>query len=458
MSTVFSNLSDAAILYLNDTTAASPSLAGEGWPTPVQVIVGTIVAAFTLVTILGNTSVIYAFLRSSRLRSYNNYYIVSLAVADLIVGLTTMPMYGLYWFLGYWPLGHVLCSCHLVISHFILNTTFLSVLAIAIDRFMSVTYPIFHIEHRTRRCALVVISLTYIVPLSIWLPFLLYWEFVYDGPFFVLDYRCYPLYLSNLFYTTGAILVLNWIPIFAVMVVYFKVYRSVRGKIARRRERLRALHEAACRQEVDREDTSPESALNARMVPPTRRDAIPTRTKQGHGLFMQMQCGALCGIAIASDSHSSDEADYRLPDAWRKPTSDTSEYNFSANPMARSTAQSSSRQRSDPRYWLSPNLRRSTAYTRHEESNLALRTLSLIVISMMISGLPWAITAVVIVICRYCIPLFVQQMLVFLVHTSSAVNPFCYAAANPLYRMAFLNVLNLACYRGTNRRHLLIRR
>ncbi|XP_022096955.1 muscarinic acetylcholine receptor M5-like [Acanthaster planci] len=449
--------------FLNNTTDSSlrKLIEEEGWSVPVQVSIGAIVTAVTLVTVLGNSSVIYAFARFSRLRTYNNFYIVSLAVADLIVGLTTMPMYGLYWLLGYWPLGHTVCSCHLVISHCILNTTFLSVLAIAIDRLMSVTYPIVHIEHRTKRYAMLVISLTYVIPLAIWLPFLLSWEFVYDGPFFVKDYRCYPLYLSNMFYTAGAILVLNWIPIFAVTVVYFKVYHRVRGKIARRRERLRAMHEAARRQEVDRDDTSPESDLNASMVPPTKQNIDMTRTSQGRGLLMQLQCGALCGIAIASDSHSSKETKYGLPELRHKPSSDTSEYNFlanQANQRGLGTLRLVNQQQNNQRFCISSSLRHSTAYTRHEESNLALRTLSLIFISMMISGLPWAITAVVIVTCRYCIPLFLQQMLVFLVHTSSAVNPFCYAAANPLYRVAFLNVLNLACYTGTRRRHLLIGR
>lgn len=43
--------------------------------------------AVGLVAIVGNTLVVVAFKRERRLRRLTNYYIVSLAVADLLVGL-----------------------------------------------------------------------------------------------------------------------------------------------------------------------------------------------------------------------------------------------------------------------------------------------------------------------------------------------------------------------------------
>jgi len=54
-------------------------------------VIGVVLTAFTLVTILGNGLVIAAVSRERYLRTVTNYFIVSLAVADLLIGVAVMP-------------------------------------------------------------------------------------------------------------------------------------------------------------------------------------------------------------------------------------------------------------------------------------------------------------------------------------------------------------------------------
>jgi hypothetical protein len=67
---------------------------------------GLILIAISLITIFGNSLVIIAVISERYLKSATNYYIISLAVADLLVGLVVMPFNSLnqmtnnYWFFG----------------------------------------------------------------------------------------------------------------------------------------------------------------------------------------------------------------------------------------------------------------------------------------------------------------------------------------------------------------------
>jgi hypothetical protein len=52
-----------------------------------QLILICLVSLMTLVTVSGNLLVIIAFICESRIRTYSNYFILNLSIADLLVGL-----------------------------------------------------------------------------------------------------------------------------------------------------------------------------------------------------------------------------------------------------------------------------------------------------------------------------------------------------------------------------------
>ena len=58
------------------------------------VIAGTILTFVVLMTIVGNVLVLLAVFVNSHLRSTTNYFIVNLAIADLLLGTTVLPFSG----------------------------------------------------------------------------------------------------------------------------------------------------------------------------------------------------------------------------------------------------------------------------------------------------------------------------------------------------------------------------
>jgi len=75
---------------MNETECAAV-LERVVWDDPGQLASLTVLLLITVMVIVGNCLVIAAVFISSKLRSVTNLFIVSLAVADLMVGLTVLP-------------------------------------------------------------------------------------------------------------------------------------------------------------------------------------------------------------------------------------------------------------------------------------------------------------------------------------------------------------------------------
>ena len=72
-------------------TECSKLIADVGWTDVRSLISLSILAVINVLVIVGNCLVIAAVFWSYKLRSVTNFFIVSLAVADLLVGIAVLP-------------------------------------------------------------------------------------------------------------------------------------------------------------------------------------------------------------------------------------------------------------------------------------------------------------------------------------------------------------------------------
>ena len=100
-----------------------------------------ILICFNLTVILGNGLVITAVYTSQKLRSVTNMFIVSLAVADLMLGIMVLPYSSANEVLRYWPFGEVWCSAWLAIDVWVSTASILNLCAISLDRYLAITQP-----------------------------------------------------------------------------------------------------------------------------------------------------------------------------------------------------------------------------------------------------------------------------------------------------------------------------
>uniref|UniRef100_A0A1I8GCI4 G_PROTEIN_RECEP_F1_2 domain-containing protein n=1 Tax=Macrostomum lignano TaxID=282301 RepID=A0A1I8GCI4_9PLAT len=115
----------------------------------------TIVIAMT---ICGNALVILAVLTSRLLRQAQNFLIVSLACADMAVGILVLPLQvKLYVTDEEWLLPWMLCAAFTTSDIFFCTASILNLAGIAVDRYCAIKYPIAYATKRTTTTVLLMI-------------------------------------------------------------------------------------------------------------------------------------------------------------------------------------------------------------------------------------------------------------------------------------------------------------
>ena len=128
-----------------------------------------------LAATFGNFLVIWAVYYNKRLRTVTNYYIVSLAIADMMVGLFAIP-FALATNAGLPKDNFYAC---LFTNSFVVALTQSSIfglLAVALDRFFAVTRPLRYRRMATSRCAVMILIATWVLAFIIGLTPLFGWN------------------------------------------------------------------------------------------------------------------------------------------------------------------------------------------------------------------------------------------------------------------------------------------
>jgi hypothetical protein len=96
------------------------------------------------VAIFANLIVITCFIKYKKLRTYNNYYIISLSISDFMIGFFCIPFhtYSNSFKNGNWAFGTIYCHFWIFIAFISEITCSYTILAISFDRFISVVFPI----------------------------------------------------------------------------------------------------------------------------------------------------------------------------------------------------------------------------------------------------------------------------------------------------------------------------
>ncbi|CAG2055452.1 unnamed protein product, partial [Timema podura] len=210
------------------------SIAVPEWEAALTAVTLTLII---LLVIVGNILVILSVFTHKPLRLVQNFFIVSLAIADLTVAFLVLPLNVAYSITGRWEFGTQVCKLWLTCDIFCCTASILNLCAIALDRYWAITDPINYAQQRTTRRVTLMIVGVWVLSVIISSPPLIGWNdwnSAIGG-----EVRC--KLTSEQGYIVYSSLGSFYIPLFIMTSVYVEVFFATKRRL-RQRERSASMH------------------------------------------------------------------------------------------------------------------------------------------------------------------------------------------------------------------------
>ncbi|XP_050398276.1 dopamine receptor 1 [Patella vulgata] len=148
---------------ITNTGAAST----EVYNLPEKVVIGTVLACIIFISISGNILVCVAVFTDRKLKRNSNLFIVSLAIADLLVAVLVMTFALANDIQGTWEFGAVFCKVWISADIMCSTASILNLCAISLDRFIHIKDPLRYESYMTGRRTMCFISVVWCLSLLI---------------------------------------------------------------------------------------------------------------------------------------------------------------------------------------------------------------------------------------------------------------------------------------------------
>ncbi|XP_026215962.1 alpha-1D adrenergic receptor [Anabas testudineus] len=180
--------------------------------------VGIFLSVFISVAIVGNILVILSVLCNKHLQTVTNFFIVNLAMADLLLSIIVLPFSASLEVLGCWVFGRLFCNIWAAVDVLCCTASILSLCIISVDRYIGVKYCLKYPSIMTERKAVAILVLVWVLSTVISVGPLLGWKEpppVDESICRITEEPGYALF-SSLFSF--------YLPLMVILIMYFRVY------------------------------------------------------------------------------------------------------------------------------------------------------------------------------------------------------------------------------------------
>ena len=195
-------------------------------------VVSCLLTPFAVFTVAGNTLVMAAVAREPCLRaSVTNHFIVSLAVADLVIGAVVMPFsIVLEASDGWWPFGADWCDIWHSLDVLASTASILNLSVIALDRYWAITDPIAYPRRMSTARATVLIGVVWVCSAAISFPAIAWWRRAAAASETTsMAHTC--LFTDDSAYLIFSSMVSFYAPVSVILYAYYRIYAAAAAQI-----------------------------------------------------------------------------------------------------------------------------------------------------------------------------------------------------------------------------------
>lgn len=223
------------LLNLMNSTRSIGNHEGQNLEAAILWITKAIIMSFIILAALfGNLLVIVSVMRHRKLRVITNYFVVSLALADMLVAIFAMTFNASVELSGRWLFGYFMCDVWNSLDVFFSTVSILHLCCISVDRYYAIVQPLDYPLIMTNLRLTTMLGVVWCSPTIIsFLPIFAGWYATNDH----LEKRqLHPEdceFRVNKPYAVVSSCVSFWGPGIIMLIMYYKIYRE-----ADRQERL----------------------------------------------------------------------------------------------------------------------------------------------------------------------------------------------------------------------------
>ncbi|KAF5287750.1 hypothetical protein FQA39_LY15770 [Lamprigera yunnana] len=176
---------------------------------------GLLALVLVVGTAAGNILVCLAITWEKRLQNVTNYFLMSLAITDLMVAVLVMPLGILTLVRGYFPLPSIYCLAWICLDVLFCTASIMHLCTISVDRYLSLSYPMKFGRNKTKKRVTLKIVIVWLLSIATSLPLSLMYSKDQDSV--LIDGTC--KIPDPLFKFIGSI-VCFYVPLLVMLVTY----------------------------------------------------------------------------------------------------------------------------------------------------------------------------------------------------------------------------------------------
>nr|XP_055032865.1 inactive ubiquitin carboxyl-terminal hydrolase 54 isoform X4 [Misgurnus anguillicaudatus] len=199
-------------------------------PDHAHYTIGSVILAVGITGMVGNFLVMYAFCKSRSLRTPANMFIINLAVTDFLMCATQTPTFFTTSMHKRWIFGEKACELYAFCGALFGICSMITLMIIAVDRYIVITRPLASIGVMSRKRALVILAAAWLYSMGWSLPPFFGWSaYVPEGLLTSCSWDYMTFSPSVRAYTMLLFIFVFFIPLFVIMYCYIFIFRAIRN-------------------------------------------------------------------------------------------------------------------------------------------------------------------------------------------------------------------------------------